>query len=159
MDGRRVPEILFELVIFQHDFRVYPRPARHLSCVFNLSMTKPISRVMHGILTDYPYIAVVSSAPKLFGFQSESKAALMTRVLSGTILISSILTRAEWGFLRVMPYKIHLVLDTLGGATALAAPWVLGFSNHERARNFFLVAGVFGLLAGLGSEPEEMDES
>lgn len=58
-------------------------------------MMKPISRVMHGILTGYPYIATVSSAPKLADFEDEGAAALMCLVLSGTILVSSILTRAE----------------------------------------------------------------
>ena len=119
-------------------------------------MTKPISRVMHGILTDYPYIATVSSAPKLLGFEDEEKAALLCRLLSGTILVSSILTRAEWGWLKVMPYKMHLALDTLGGVTALSAPFALGFSKNPRARNFFLAIGVFGLIAGLLSDPEEM---
>lgn len=56
-----------------------------------------------------------------------------------------------------MPYKMHLVLDTLGGLTALSAPWLLGFSKNTRACNTFLVIGVFGLIAGLMSQPEEMD--
>ena len=120
-------------------------------------MNKPISRVWHGILTDYPYIATVSSAPKLFGFQDEPAAAMLCRVLSGTILLSSFLTRAEWGWARVMPYKWHLILDTLGGVTALTAPWALGFSGNARARNTFIAMGIFGLIAGLLSQPEEME--
>ena len=64
-------------------------------------MKKPISRVGHAF-TDYPYIAAVSIAPKVLGFDDEPKAVLMTRVLTATILISSIFTRAEWGFIRVI---------------------------------------------------------
>ena len=120
-------------------------------------MSKPISRPMHGF-TDYPYVAAVSSAPELFGFEDEAAAVRMCRVLSGGILVSSILTRAEWGFVRVMPYKTHLVLDVLGGATALAAPWLMGFSGNKRARNTFIAIGAFGLMAGLLSRPEEMPE-
>ena len=120
-------------------------------------MSKPISRPMHGLLTDYPYVALVSSAPSLVGFKNEPAAAILCRILSGTILISSFLTRAEWGVARVMPYKWHLILDTLGGLTALAAPWVLGFSGNARARNTFLAMGVFGLIAGNLSRPDEMD--
>lgn len=119
-------------------------------------MKKPLSRPMHGLLTDYPYIALVSSAPELVGFQNEKKAALLCRLLSGTIMLSSFLTRAEWGIARVMPYKMHLLLDALGGLTALGAPWALGFSNNAKARNTFLVMGLFGLMAGLLSQPEEM---
>ena len=118
-------------------------------------MKKPISRVGHAF-TDYPYIAAVSIAPKVCGFEDETRAVLLTRVLTTTILISSIFTRAEWGFLRVMPFKIHLLLDFLGGLTALSAPWLLGFSQNSRARNAFLVIGLFGVMAGTLSEPEEM---
>ena len=118
-------------------------------------MTKPISRPAHGF-TDYPYIAAASIAPTALGFQDEPNAVLMTRVLAGMILVSSILTRAEWGFVRVMPYRTHLILDTLGGMTALASPWLFGFAHNRQARNTFLALGLFGLGAGLLSEPEEM---
>ena len=118
-------------------------------------MKKPISRAGHAF-TDYPYIAAVSIAPKVLGFDDEPKAVLMTRVLTSTILISSIFTRAEWGFIRVMPLKIHLLLDLLGGLTALGAPWALGFSNNARARNAFLLIGLFGVLAGTLTRDEEM---
>lgn len=75
-------------------------------------MTKPITCPMHRLLTDYPYIALVSSAPELVGFQDEKTASLLCRVLSGMIMASSFLTRVEWDIARVMPYKWHLVLDT-----------------------------------------------
>lgn len=118
-------------------------------------MAKPISRPPHGF-TDYNYIALVTGGPRLFGFQDESKAVLMTRILPATVLASSILTRAEWGFVRVLPYKTHLLLDILGGLFALSAPWLLGFSGNARARNAFLLFGLFGVLAGTLSEPEEL---
>ena len=57
-------------------------------------MQKPISRAGHAF-TDYLYTAAVSIAPKVLGFEDESKAVLMTRVLTSTILVSSIFTRAE----------------------------------------------------------------
>jgi hypothetical protein len=119
-------------------------------------MSKPISRPLHGLIADYPYIALVSSAPDLIGFKDQKTATLLCRILSGTIMLSSFLTRAEWGIAKVMPYKLHLALDTMGGLTALVAPWILGFSKNERARNTFLVMGIFGLMASLLSEPEEM---
>ncbi len=119
-------------------------------------MNKPISRKMHGLLTDYPYIALVSTAPATVGFSDNKPAATLARVLSSGILASSLFTRAEWGLFRTMSYKTHLVIDTLGGATALVAPWLFGFAKNTRARNTFLVMGAFGLMAGLLSKPEEM---
>jgi hypothetical protein len=119
-------------------------------------MSKPISRPMHGY-TDYNYIATVSIAPELAGFEDEPAATALCRILPATIFASSFLTRSEWGILRVMPYKLHLLIDTLGGLTALSAPWVFGFSKNPRARNSFILIGIFGLIAGLLSQSDEME--
>jgi hypothetical protein len=118
-------------------------------------MFQPISRRQHAF-TDYSYAPLVASAPELVGFTKEKAATTLCHLLSGTILVSSLFTRAEWGPIRVMPYKAHLAIDTLGGLTALTAPWTLGFAHNKRARNTFLAMGVFGLMAGLLSRPEEM---
>ena len=96
-------------------------------------MNQPISRPLHGVLADYPYVGVVATAPTLFGFEGEKAAAAACKVFSGAVLAGSLLTRAEWGFVKVMPYKAHLVLDFLGGAAAFAAPWVLGFAHNKAA--------------------------
>jgi len=118
-------------------------------------MSKPISRRAHAF-TDYSYTPLVASAPDLVGFTDDKVATTLCHVLSGTILVSSLFTRAEWGPIRVMPYKAHLAIDTVGGLTALTAPWLFGFAKNKKARNTFLVMGVFGLIAGLLSQPDEM---
>jgi hypothetical protein len=118
-------------------------------------MDKPITRVQHGF-TDYSYIPLVSSAPHLVGFTDNKTATTLCYVLSSSILASSLVTRAEWGVFKVMPYKAHLVLDAVGGFTALTAPWLFGFAKDKKARNTFIAAGLFGLMAGLLSKPEEM---
>ncbi len=119
-------------------------------------MNKPITRQMHGWVTDYPYVALVSTAPETLGFTEVKQAVSLCRLLSGGILVSSLLTRAEWGVFRVMPYKAHLILDVLGGVLALSSPWVFGFSRHEKARGAFVTAGIFGILAGTLSKENEM---
>lgn len=121
-------------------------------------MNKPITRVQHGF-TDYSYIPLVASAPSLVGFTDNKTATTLCYVLSSTILASSLVTRAEWGAFKVMPYKAHLVLDVVGGLAGLSAPWLFGFAKDRKARNTFLAAGVFGLLAGLLSKPEEMPQT
>ncbi len=116
-------------------------------------MFKPISRPLHGF-TDYSYIPLVAALPLLVGFGGT--AALLCRVFSGTILLSSIFTRSEWGLLRIMPYKVHLIIDFLVGVLALISPWLFGLSDNALVRNIFLVFGTFGVLAGTLSQPEEM---
>lgn len=119
-------------------------------------MAKPISRQLHGLITDYPYVALVSTAPETIGFTDEKTATTLCRILGGGVLTSSLLTRAEWGAVPVISFKTHLLLDIVNGIFAVGAPWLFGFSENKRARNFFLAAGAFGIAAGLLSQPQEM---
>lgn len=118
-------------------------------------MKQPISRRQHGF-TDYSYIPGVLLAPKLVGFEDDKTAVAIGRVLAGNILLSSLLTRAEWGLFKVMPYKAHLIADVAVGVLAASSPWLFGFAKNKKARTTFLVAGLFGILAGTLSRPEEM---
>ena len=122
-------------------------------------MTKPISRRQHAA-TDYSYVPLVSLAPGLVGFKDDAPTAVrLCRVASGVIAVSTLLTRAEWGTFKVMPYKAHLAIDAAVGAFALGAPWLFGFAGDRRARNTFLAMGAAGLSAGLFSRPNEMPAS
>jgi hypothetical protein len=117
-------------------------------------MRRPISRPLHGLLGDYPFIALVSAAPQLLGFADEAPAANLCRALSGGTLLSSLLTRAEWGVFRVMPYNAHLLADAAIGLFSLGAPWLFGFDQNGRARNTFLAMGVISLVVSSLSQPD-----
>jgi len=121
-------------------------------------MEKPISRRQHGF-TDYSYIPLALTIPKLASFEDEPTAVTITRVLAGNILMSSFFTRAEWGVVKKIPYKTHLVLDVVVGALAASSPWLFGFAKNKAARNSLLLLGSFGILAGMLSKPEEMPET
>lgn len=118
-------------------------------------MEKPILRKQHGY-TDYSYVPAVLMAPEILGFEDDETAKRLCRILSGTVLLSSLFTRAEWGLFKVVPYKTHLVLDFSVGAFSLAAPWIFSFAKNKKARNAFLAMGLFGISASLLSKPEEM---
>jgi hypothetical protein len=119
-------------------------------------MNKPIPRQMHGFLADYPYAALVSTAPELIGFKDERAAAQLCRLLGIGAALYSVLTRAEWGLVPALSMKAHLAIDLAAGVTALAAPWLFGFAGNTRARNTFLVMAAAGLLGGLLTQPDEM---
>ncbi|QIX61906.1 hypothetical protein FY528_04640 [Hymenobacter lutimineralis] len=118
-------------------------------------MHQPISRRQH-VVADYSFVAAAAAAPTAAGFSEDSTASTLSYVLSGTALASSLLTRAEWGLVKAIPFKAHLALDAVSSLTALSAPWVFGFARNSRARNAFLAMGVFGLIATVLSRPEEM---
>jgi hypothetical protein len=118
-------------------------------------MKKPISRPLHG-LADYSYAVFVAAAPNLIGFKEEKKPTNVCRLLSGGVVLYTASTRAEWGLIRVIPFKVHLAADFLGNILVLGAPWLFGFSHNKRARNTFLATGAVGLAVGLLTSPEEM---
>ena len=122
-------------------------------------MSHPISREMHGPIADYPYAAAIATAPETVGFVDESPTATtLCRAMGGAVLATSMMTRAEWGVIPVIPFKAHVAMDSGVSLFALAAPWVFGFADNERARNTFLAAGAVGLLASAMTKPEEMPD-
>jgi hypothetical protein len=121
-------------------------------------MNKPIPRQLHAVL-DYSYAALFSAAPELVGFTNEEVAARLSRLVSGGVLTTSLLTRYELGLIRVLPFKAHLAADVAVGLLTLGAPFLFGFSGNKKARNFFVGLGAFSIMAGLLTEPKEMDEA
>lgn len=112
---------------------------------------------MHG-LADLGYIPAVATAPETVGFTDQETATTLCRAISGGTLMSALVTKAEWGVVKAMPFKLHLALDFATSVFSLAAPWLFGFSGHAKARNTFLAMGATGLVVGLLSRPEEMED-
>jgi hypothetical protein len=118
-------------------------------------MYQPISRKQHGI-ADYSYVPTVMAAPNFAGFADDTTPARLSRAIAATSLVNTMMTRAEWGAVKVLPFKAHLAIDAVTGVTALAAPWLFGFSRDRRARNTVLAMGLTTLAVTLLSRPEEM---
>ena len=118
-------------------------------------MFQPISRKQHGI-ADYSYVPSVMAAPNLARFADDTTPARLSRAFAATSLANTLFTRAEWGVVKVLPYKAHLAIDAVSGVAAIAAPWMFGFANDRRARNTFLAMGLTTLAVTLMSRPEEM---
>ncbi len=120
-------------------------------------MEQPISRAQHGIL-DWVYVPTVAAAPSLVKFAGDATPTRVARAISGAALVSTVFTRFEAGVIRVIPFKVHLGLDVAVSVFALAAPWLFGFNDDERARNTFVGVGLFGLLVASLTRPEDMPE-
>lgn len=61
----------------------------------------------------------------------------------------ALLTDAEWGAAKVLPYKAHLGIDLALGIASVAAPWLLKVQNNKRARNTLLLMGAVSLTVGV----------
>lgn len=121
-------------------------------------MKKPISRKMHAV-TDYAYAAFIAAAPELIGYQNEETATTLSRVVGGEVAAASLLTRYELGAIPAMSFKTHLTGDVVVGLLTMTAPWLFNFSNNKRARNTFLGFGAFSVMAGLLTDPREMNRN
>jgi hypothetical protein len=120
-------------------------------------MKQPISRQMHGV-ADYTYAPLMFAAPKIAGFEDEEKAVRVCQVVGAGVLATTMLTRAEWGVCKVLPFKGHLALDVVVSLLAFSAPWLFGFANNAKARNTFLAMGAVGAVVTSLTEPKEMTE-
>lgn len=120
-------------------------------------MEQPISRQMHGI-ADYAYASLMFTAPQIVKFEDEEKAKRVCQVVGAGVMVATMLTKAEWGLAKVIPFKTHLFLDVAVSLFSLAAPWIFGFANNAKARNTFLAMGTVGAVVTSLTKPEEMDE-
>jgi len=85
-------------------------------------MTKPISTRTHGIL-DYLTVGAMLAFPRLFNCSEPFSTCLTSTAL--TKLGWVIFTRHELGLVKVLPMKVHLALDCIGGAGVAALPFAV----------------------------------
>ena len=98
-------------------------------------MRKPISPRVHGMI-DYGTSAAVAAAPMLMKFPKPARRACEALAAGYTGL--SAVTDYPLSARRVVPFKAHGATEAVIGLALPAMPWLLGFSEHKAARNFFL---------------------
>lgn len=89
---------------------------------------KPLDARRHGYL-DYAVGLLLLVSPWLFGFADDSSVATTTMVSIGVItLILSLLTDYPVGAIKMIPFRVHGVLETLGAIVLLVSPWLFGYA-------------------------------
>ena len=107
----------------------------------------PISPRVHGTL-DYPLAAALIAGPLVLNFDDD-RAKVFVLAVGGAASVLAVGTAWSRGIVHVVPPIVHGVAD-LGATTALiAAPFVLGYSDHAVATAFSIVVGAGGLGATL----------
>lgn len=115
-----------------------------------------LSRQQHGAV-DYIAAPLISIAPEIAGFKREEVATDLCRVIGSASFLSAFMTRAEWGGLKLVPFKTHCLIDIAVGVFSASAPWLFGFSKNKKARATFLAIGALATLAGaLSQQNDEM---
>ena len=98
-------------------------------------MNKPISPRLHGVL-DYATVATLAAAPRIMQFPKRATRA--ADALAGSYGGLSALTDYPLSVKRAIPFKAHGAAELASGLALPLLPWLLGFSEHKAARNFFL---------------------
>ena len=90
-----------------------------------------VTKTVHAYL-DYPVALSLMATPFILSLGNSSPFALWLSVATGVAaFLLTLLTDHHLGVLRIIPYKIHLLVDAMVGLTFLAAPSLLGFSGID----------------------------
>jgi hypothetical protein len=82
---------------------------------------------VHGVL-DYVVGLALILAPNIFQFSSMGGPAAWTpRVLGVVLILYSLVTKYEWGVLKLVAMPYHLVIDFLAALFLAASPFIFGF--------------------------------
>jgi len=82
----------------------------------------------HGLL-DYLVAFLLLAAPALFDLP-QGPARNVPMALGAVTILYSLFTQYEWGLVRVLPMRLHLILDLLNGLLLALSPWLFGFSDR-----------------------------
>jgi hypothetical protein len=117
-------------------------------------MLNIIPRPIHAVL-DYAYALKALAAPKVLGFEDNKTATTVCYGVGIAALLSALTTRHEGGVVKTIPFNTHLKLDLAAAVFSLAAPWLFGFANHDKARNAVVGLALLQGSAALMSTPDE----
>jgi hypothetical protein len=105
---------------------------------------KILHPTVHGLL-DYGLASAFLLMPLLVvGFPAV--AGVLAFFFGATYLILSAITRYPLGAFKLIPFRIHGVLEAIMAVVWIASPWLFGFAAQTLARNFYVIAGVVLLL-------------
>lgn len=86
-----------------------------------------LSTRWHGIL-DYLVAALLIVLPWIIEMP-QGPARNVPLILGIATITYSLLTRYEWGAVRVIPMQRHLALDLMNGLLLTLSPWLFGFAE------------------------------
>jgi len=110
-------------------------------------MARFMNKTLHAYL-DYPVALGLIAMPLILGLGAVNPLAYWLSVVTGVAaLVLTIFTDHHLGLIRVLPYKLHLLVDLLVGVAFVAAPFVLGFAGLEAAYYWVLGATVLVVVA------------
>ena len=118
---------------------------------------KILTPTIHGVL-DYGLALLFLLLPGVLDFPPPAAAA--SYVIGVVYIVASLVTRYPLGLLKLLPFPVHGVIETIMALAWIALPWLMGFAEHAASRNFFVIAGValLGVVALTNYRAAELDQ-
>jgi hypothetical protein len=105
------------------------------------SMRRIVNTKLHGIL-DY-ITAFVLVLPWIVNYHSHNEDTWKIAATGGLIFLYSSITNYEFGLVRLIPMKVHLILDVVIALFLIATPWLFEFNLYT---NWTMFVGITSLL-------------
>ena len=108
---------------------------------------KFLTPTLHG-LGDYAAAAVLIVAPFVLGIKEQSVIAHWASIIGGVgLIIYSLLTNYTFSAAKIIPFKTHLILDSLAGLVLLLLAFVLDLQGIAKWYMIVMGAGVLLVVA------------
>ncbi|SEL51834.1 hypothetical protein SAMN04487910_2700 [Aquimarina amphilecti] len=113
---------------------------------------KFVTKRIHAFL-DYPVAVILIILPYILGLGSSNPLALYISVVTGVAaFILTLLTDHNLGVYRVVPYKVHLIVDFLVAIVFILVPFVLSFEGIDAY--YYWINGAIVLIVVSLHKPE-----
>lgn len=92
---------------------------------------KLVTKQIHAYL-DYPVAVALMAMPFLLGLGSSNPLAMQLSVGTGiAAFVMTLLTDHQLGVYRIIPYKVHLLVDAMVGLVFLVSPLIFSFEGLD----------------------------
>ena len=83
-------------------------------------------------------------APYIFMFSDDSSASMVAMIVGAFIIVNEFITTSPASLLKLVPVRVHIIIDILTGLVLAASPWLLGF--YDTPVNHWLPHLIVGAL-------------
>ncbi|WP_405207266.1 hypothetical protein [Aquimarina sp. LLG6339-5] len=113
---------------------------------------KFVTKRIHAFL-DYPVAIILILLPYILGLGSSNPMALYVSVATGVAaFILTLLTDHNLGVYRIVPYKVHLIVDFLVAVVFIIVPFILSFQGIDAY--YYWINGAMVLIVVSLHKPE-----
>ncbi len=103
--------------------------------------------------------ALLVVSPVLFGFSDNQAASLVPIIVGVFIVLNELITTSPLSPIKLVPMKVHIVLDVVTGLFLLISPWLFSFMDNAEPSQWLPHVVVGLLVAGYALLTTTRDES